>query len=73
MLPRLPEDFASYKGLEVSDKAVAATFAFGFCFSPFPLRFFCGLKLIFATFQLAIWTTTPWTIPANRAGHQGNS
>ena len=26
-LPRIPEDFASYEGLEVSDKAVAATFA----------------------------------------------
>lgn len=32
---------------------------------------FVAWKWMIATFQLAIWTTTPWTIPANRAGHQG--
>ena len=31
-LPRIPEDFASYEGLEVSDKAVAATLPFPFAF-----------------------------------------
>lgn len=35
-LPRIPEDFASYEGLEVSDKAVAATFAISFAFLLWP-------------------------------------
>lgn len=44
-LPRIPEDFASYEGLEVSDKAVAATLPFPFAFLLWPDIDDCNLPV----------------------------